>query len=417
MVPPTVEVDVVLETGEKGRTSIPSGASTGSYEAYELRDKDKKRYNGKGVSNAVAFINGEIHDALVGLEAQQQESIDTLLQELDGTDNKARLGANAILAVSLSVAKAAANFCALPLYRYIGGITAFTLPVPMMNIINGGRHADNLIDIQEFMIMPIGVSTFSDALRCGAEVFHSLKESLVKKGFSTNVGDEGGFAPNISSTQQALECIVTAIDSAGYKVGDDVVLAIDCASTEYFYEGSYRLKGENKTFSFEQHARYLEKLCERFPIASIEDGMAEDDWQGWKVLTEILGHKVQLVGDDIFVTNRQRLMKGIENICGNAILIKPNQIGTLSETLKVVDMAHRAGYKTVMSHRSGETEDTTIADLSVATGCGQIKAGSSCRSDRVAKYNQLLRIEEQLATTACYPQKSVLKCFEVFSRT
>ena len=400
---PTVEVDVILETGHFGRAMVPSGASTGGYEAHELRDGDLSRYCGKGVISAVDAINGEIFDVLVGLDATDQSMIDAILIELDGTDNKSRLGANAILGVSLAVAHAGANFTGLPLYRYVGGVQATTLPVPMMNIINGGEHADNPINIQEFMIMPVGAPTFSEALRCGAEIFHALKSNLKKAGLNTNVGDEGGFAPNIASAKEALQLIVDSIETAGYKTGEDVVLALDCASSEYYKDGKYELTGEGKSLTSLEHAEYLADLCKKFPIASIEDGMDEDDWDGWKALTQLIGDSVQLVGDDLFVTNALRLSDGISQGVANSVLIKVNQIGTLTETLKAVQMAQRSGYTAVMSHRSGETEDTTIADLAVATSCGQIKTGSLCRSDRIAKYNQLLRIEEELQDTAIYP--------------
>ena len=400
---PTVEVDVILETGHFGRAMVPSGASTGAHEAHELRDGDLSRYSGKGVIGAVDAINGEISDVLIGLDATDQSMIDSILIDLDGTDNKSRLGANAILGVSLAVAHAGANFSGLPLYRYVGGVQATTLPVPMMNIINGGEHADNPINIQEFMIMPVGAPTFSEALRYGAEIFHALKSNLKKAGLNTNVGDEGGFAPNIGSAKDALQLIVDSIETAGYKTGEDVVLALDCASSEYYKDGKYELTGEGKSLTSLEHAEYLADLCKKFPIASIEDGMDEDDWDGWKTLTELIGDSVQLVGDDLFVTNALRLSNGISQGVANSVLIKVNQIGTLTETLKAVQMAQRSGYTAVMSHRSGETEDTTIADLAVATSCGQIKTGSLCRSDRIAKYNQLLRIEEELHDTAIYP--------------
>ena len=406
---PTVEVDVVLETGATGRAAVPSGASTGAYEAYELRDNDKQRYNGKGVLNAVDAINVEIFDALSGLEATDQVAIDRTLIELDGTDNKSRLGANAILGVSLAVAHAAAMDSGLPLYRYVGGTQARTLPTPMMNIINGGEHADNPIDIQEFMIMPVSANSCSEAIRMGAEVFHALKKALHDAGHNTNVGDEGGFAPNLGSAEDALTFIMQSIESAGYKAGEDIVLALDCASSEYYKDGNYNLKGEGKVLSSQEHAQYLADLVSKFPIVSIEDGMDEDDWDGWKALTDLIGDKCQLVGDDLFVTNPKRLADGINQGVANSILIKVNQIGTLTETLEAVDMAHRAGYTAVMSHRSGETEDSTIADLAVATNCGQIKTGSLSRSDRIAKYNQLLRIEEELEDQAVFAGKSVLK--------
>ena len=400
---PTVEVDVVLETGHFGRAMVPSGASTGAHEAHELRDGDLSRYCGKGVIGAVDSINSEIFDVLVGLDATDQSMIDAILIELDGTDNKSRLGANAILGVSLAVAHAGANFTGLPLYRYVGGVQATTLPVPMMNIINGGEHADNPINIQEFMIMPVGAPTFSEALRCGTEIFHALKSNLKKAGLNTNVGDEGGFAPNIGSAKEALQLIVDSIETAGYKAGEDVVLALDCASSEYYKDGKYELTGEGKSLTSLQHAEYLDDLCKKFPIMSIEDGMDENDWEGWKTLTDLIGDSVQLVGDDLFVTNALRISDGISQGVANSVLIKVNQIGTLTETLKAVHMAQRSGYTAIMSHRSGETEDTTIADLAVATSCCQIKTGSLCRSDRIAKYNQLLRIEEELQDTAIYP--------------
>jgi enolase len=406
---PTVEVDVVLEDGSFGRAAVPSGASTGAHEASEKRDGDKARYLGKGVLQAVEAVNGEIYDAISGLDAEDQRRIDRLLIELDGTPNKARLGANAILGVSLAVAKAQATASNLPLYKYVGGVSANVLPVPMMNIINGGAHADNPIDIQEFMIMPTGADTFRDALRMGAEIFHSLKGALKKAGHNTNVGDEGGFAPNIGSAEAALEFIVKAGEGAGYKAGKDFQLALDVASTEFFKDGKYVLDGEGKTFDGAGMANYLADLVAKFPIVSIEDGMAEDDFDGWKALTDLLGAKVQLVGDDLFVTNPARLTDGIKRGLANSILVKVNQIGTLSETLDAVNIAHRARYTAVMSHRSGETEDSTIADLAVATNCGQIKTGSLARSDRLAKYNQLLRIEEQLEDQAVYAGLSVLR--------
>ena len=406
---PTVEVDVVLEDGSFGRAAVPSGASTGAHEASEKRDGDKARYLGKGVLQAVDSVNGEIYDAISGLDAEDQRRIDRLLIELDGTPNKARLGANAILGVSLAVAKAQATASNLPLYQYVGGVSANVLPVPMMNIINGGAHADNPIDIQEFMIMPTGAETFRDALRMGAEIFHSLKGALKKAGHNTNVGDEGGFAPNIGSAEAALEFIGQAGEGAGYKAGKDFQLALDVASTEFFKDGKYVLDGEGQTFDGAGMAAYLADLVAKFPIVSIEDGMAEDDFDGWKALTDLLGAKVQLVGDDLFVTNPARLTDGIKRGLANSILVKVNQIGTLSETLDAVNIAHRARYTAVMSHRSGETEDSTIADLAVATNCGQIKTGSLARSDRLAKYNQLLRIEEQLEDQAVYVGLSVLK--------
>ncbi|MGZ3274037.1 MAG: phosphopyruvate hydratase [Caulobacteraceae bacterium] len=406
---PTVEVDVVLEDGSFGRAAVPSGASTGAHEAVEKRDGDKSRYGGKGVSQAVDAVNGEIFDALSGVDAEDQRRIDRLLIELDGTENKSRLGANAILGVSLAVAKAAAESAALPLYKYVGGVNARILPVPMMNIINGGAHADNPIDIQEFMILPTGAKTFAEALRMGAEIFHSLKSGLKAAGHNTNVGDEGGFAPNLASAEAALEFIVKAGEGAGYKAGSDFLLGLDVASTEFFKGGKYVLEGEGKTFDQQGMVDYLAGLVSKFPIVSIEDGMAEDDFEGWKLLTQTLGGKIQLVGDDLFVTNPARLQQGIKDGLANSILVKVNQIGTLSETLDAVDMAHRAGYTAVMSHRSGETEDSTIADLAVATNCGQIKTGSLARSDRLAKYNQLLRIEEELEDQAIYPGRAALK--------
>jgi enolase len=405
---PTLEVDVLLSDGSTGRAAVPSGASTGAHEAVELRDGDKSRYGGKGVQKAVLNVNTEIADALYGFDAIDQVAIDTLMIELDGTPNKANLGANAILGVSLAVAKAMADSAALPLYRYVGGVNARTLPVPMMNIINGGAHADNPIDIQEFMIMPVGAESFAHALRMGAEVFHALKAALKADGHNTNVGDEGGFAPGLASSNAALEYIMSAIKNAGYKAGEDIFLALDVASSEFYENGKYELVGEGKSLNSEQFADYLADLAARFPIISIEDGMDEDDWDGWKALTDKTGSSCQLVGDDLFVTNPVRLEKGINLGIANSILVKVNQIGTLTETLKAVSMAHRAGYTAVMSHRSGETEDTTIADLAVATNCGQIKTGSLARSDRVAKYNQLLRIEEELGDQAVYAGRSVL---------
>ena len=405
---PTVEVDIRLESGAFGRAAVPSGASTGAHEAVELRDDDKQRYNGKGVLQAVEAVNGEIADALIGQEAMDQVGVDGTLIELDGTPNKARLGANAILGVSLAVAKAAALESGLPLYRYVGGTSASLLPVPMMNIINGGAHADNPIDIQEFMIMPVGAESLTDAVRMGAEIFHALKKLLKDAGHNTNIGDEGGFAPNLSSTDEAIGFIMRACEKAHYKPGEDVMLALDAASTEFYKDGFYHLAGERKMLNAEQLTRMYADLCSRFPIMSIEDGMSEDDFDGWSMLTEELGDKVQLVGDDLFVTNPVRLADGIERGLANAILIKVNQIGTLSETLEAVEMAHKAGYSAVMSHRSGETEDSTIADLAVATNCGQIKTGSLSRSDRLAKYNQLIRIEEQLGRTGRFAGESVL---------
>ncbi len=406
---PTVEVDVVLEDGSFGRAAVPSGASTGAHEAVELRDGDKSRYGGKGVEKAVDAVNGEIFDALSGMEAGDQRRIDTLLINLDGTPNKARLGANAILGVSLATAKAAAVSADLPLYKYVGGVSARVLPVPMMNIINGGMHADNPVDIQEFMILPTGADSFREGLRMGAEIYHALKAGLKKAGHNTNVGDEGGFAPNIGTADEMLDFIMRAADTAGYKAGDDFVLGLDVASTEFFKNGSYVLEGEGKTFDPAGMVGYLERLATNYPIVTIEDGCAEDDFEGWKLLTDALGKKVQLVGDDLFVTNPARLAMGLEKGLGNSILIKVNQIGTLSETLDAVDMAHRAGYTAVMSHRSGETEDNTIADLAVATNCGQIKTGGLARSDRTAKYNQLLRIEEELDDQAIYLGRSAIK--------
>ncbi|MDA9895317.1 phosphopyruvate hydratase [Amylibacter sp.] len=406
---PTVEVDVILEDGTLGRAAVPSGASTGAHEAVELRDGDKSRYFGKGVLQAVEFVNGEIADALVGADALEQVELDEAMIELDGTSNKSRLGANAILGVSLAIAKAAADFTSQPLYRYIGGTSARTLPVPMMNIINGGEHADNPIDIQEFMIMPVSAETISHAIQMGAEIFHTLKKELSNAGHNTGVGDEGGFAPNLNSTRDALNFIMSSIEKAGYKPGEDVYLALDCAASEYYSDGIYNYKGEGKKLSSKQNAEYLTDLVNNYPIISIEDGMDEDDWEGWKELTDLIGDKCQLVGDDLFVTNSERLKKGINDGCANSILVKVNQIGTLTETLEAVDVAHRAGYTSVMSHRSGETEDATIADLAVATNCGQIKTGSLARSDRLAKYNQLIRIEESLGATALYAGTSILK--------
>lgn len=406
---PTVEVDVLLEDGSSGRAAVPSGASTGAHEAVEKRDGDTARYMGKGVLQAVDAVNGEIADMLVGFDALDQQAIDTALLELDGTANKSRLGANAILGVSLAVAKAAADFSNLPLYRYVGGTAARILPVPMMNIINGGEHADNPIDIQEFMIMPVAASSIREAVRMGSEIFHTLKKELTKAGLSTGIGDEGGFAPNLSSTRDALDFILQAIEKAGYKAGEDVYLALDCAATEYYRDGKYHMKGEGVTLSSEENVAYLTALVNNYPIISIEDGMAEDDWAGWNALTEALGARIQLVGDDLFVTNPARLADGIRQKSANSMLVKVNQIGSLSETLKAVDMAHRAGFTNVMSHRSGETEDTTIADLAVATNCGQIKTGSLARSDRLAKYNQLIRIEEELGDVAEYAGQSILR--------
>jgi enolase len=406
---PTVEVDVLLDDGTMGRAAVPSGASTGAHEAVEKRDGDKSRYKGKGVLEAVAAVNGEIAEELVGMDATDQEAIDATMIELDGTPNKGRLGANAILGVSLAVAKAAAEASALPLYRYVGGSAARVLPVPMMNIINGGEHADNPIDIQEFMIMPVAAANIREAIRMGSEVFHTLKAELSAAGHNTGIGDEGGFAPNLASTREALDFILKSIEKAGYTPGEDIYLALDCASTEYYRDGNYDMKGEGKVLTSAENADYLAALCADYPIISIEDGMAEDDWAGWKLLTEKLGDTVQLVGDDLFVTNPVRLADGIAQGVANSMLVKVNQIGTLSETLKAVDMAHRARYTNVMSHRSGETEDATIADLAVATNCGQIKTGSLSRSDRLAKYNQLIRIEEMLGESAEYAGRSILK--------
>ncbi|MEE3317009.1 MAG: phosphopyruvate hydratase [Pseudomonadota bacterium] len=406
---PTVEVDVILEDGTMGRAAVPSGASTGAHEAVEKRDGDKGRYLGKGVLEAVAAVNGEIAEALIGMDVTEQVAIDGMMIELDGTSNKGRLGANAILGVSLACAKAAAEFTGQPLFRYVGGTSARVLPVPMMNIINGGEHADNPIDIQEFMIMPVSATNIRDAIRMGAEVFHTLKKELSSAGYNTGIGDEGGFAPALESTRVALDFVLKAIEKAGYKPGQDIYLALDCASTEYYVDGKYEMKGEGVSLTSEENADYLAKLCDDYPIISIEDGMAEDDWAGWKLLTEKLGDKVQLVGDDLFVTNPTRLADGIAQGVANSMLVKVNQIGSLTETLKAVDMAHRARYTNVMSHRSGETEDATIADLAVATNCGQIKTGSLSRSDRLAKYNQLIRIEELLGETAEYAGASILK--------
>ena len=406
---PTLEVDVTLENGSVGRAAVPSGASTGAHEAVELRDNDKARFKGKGVSKAVENVNKDLATALIGLNAKDQKSIDHKMIDLDGTENKSRLGANAILGISLAIAKAAATCSNQSLFRYIGGERARVLPVPMMNIINGGEHADNPIDIQEFMIMPIGAKNIKEAIRMGSEVFHTLKAELSSSGLSTSVGDEGGFAPNISSTRDALDFILKSIENAGYNAGEDIYLALDCASTEYFCEGKYHLSGENKVLGSKDNAAYLADLVADYPIISIEDGMAEDDWEGWEILTNELGDKIQLVGDDLFVTNPKRLKKGIETSCANSMLVKVNQIGTLTETLEAVDLAHRANYTNVMSHRSGETEDTTIADLAVATNCGQIKTGSLARSDRLAKYNQLIRIEEELGDLAKYAGRSILK--------
>jgi enolase len=404
---PTVEVDVLLEDGSFGRAAVPSGASTGAHEAVELRDGDTSRYLGKGVTKAVAAVNGDIADALIGLDAEDQRELDQAMIDLDGTPNKSRLGANAILGVSLAAAKAAADARGLPLYRYVGGVSARTLPVPMMNIINGGEHADNPIDVQEFMIMPVGAGSIAEAVRWGSEIFHTLKKGLSAKGLATAVGDEGGFAPNLASTRAALDFIAASVDQAGFKLGTDVVLALDCAATEFFKNGKYEISGEGLSLSPEQMAEYLAALVNDYPIKSIEDGMSEDDFTGWKALTDLVGDKCQLVGDDLFVTNPARLEQGIKDGLANSLLVKVNQIGTLSETLDAVDMAHRARYTAVMSHRSGETEDSTIADLAVATNCGQIKTGSLARSDRLAKYNQLIRIEEELGDMARYPGASI----------
>lgn len=406
---PTVEVDVLLDDGSFGRAAVPSGASTGAHEAVEKRDGDKSRWMGKGVEGAVDAVNGEIAEAVLGLDAEDQADLDRTMIELDGTANKGRLGANAILGVSLAAAKAAADARGLPLYRYVGGVNAHVLPVPMMNIINGGEHADNPIDFQEFMIVPVGAENIVEAVRCGSEIFHTLKKKLHEKGLATGVGDEGGFAPNIASTTEALDFIMASIEAAGYTPGDDVMLALDCAATEYFKDGAYKMVGEGKTLSSIQNAEFLAKLAADYPIFSIEDGMAEDDFEGWKALTDLIGGKVQLVGDDLFVTNPQRLAMGIEKGLANSLLVKVNQIGTLTETLEAVSLAQRSSYTAVMSHRSGETEDATIADLAVATNCGQIKTGSLARSDRLAKYNQLIRIEEELGDAAVYAGRSVLR--------
>ncbi|MHA3839765.1 phosphopyruvate hydratase [Sphingomonas aestuarii] len=406
---PTVEVDVLLDDGSFGRAAVPSGASTGAYEAVERRDGDKGRWMGKGVDDAVEAVNSDIAEAILGLDAEEQAEIDAAMIELDGTDNKSRLGANAILGVSLAVAKAAAEARGLPLYRYIGGVQAQVLPVPMMNIINGGEHADNPIDFQEFMIVPVGAENIVEAVRCGSEIFHTLKKGLSEKGLSTSVGDEGGFAPALASTTDALDFIMSAIEKAGYTPGDDVMLALDCAATEYLKNGKYEMVGEGKSLSPLENAEFLADLTRRYPIFSIEDGMGEDDFEGWKALTDAIGDKVQLVGDDLFVTNPKRLAMGIEKGLANSLLVKVNQIGTLTETLEAVTLAQRSGYTAVMSHRSGETEDATIADLAVATNCGQIKTGSLARSDRLAKYNQLIRIEEELGSTARYAGRSVLR--------
>ena len=406
---PTVEAEVVLQSGAFGRAAVPSGASTGAHEAVELRDGDKKRFGGKGVLKAVENVNDKIYDALAGMDAEDQIEIDNAMIELDGTDNKGKLGANAILAVSMAVAKAQAEEAELPLYRYLGGTMARTLPVPMMNILNGGKHADNPIDIQEFMIMPVSATSIREAIRMGAEIFQTLKKNLKAAGHNTNVGDEGGFAPNLKTAEEALQFIVDSIADAGYKPGEDVVLALDAASTEFYKDGKYEMEGEGKSYTNTQMVDYYKDLCARFPIFSIEDGMAEDDWEGWKMLTNALGDKIQLVGDDLFVTNPKRLAQGIEKGVANSILVKVNQIGTLTETMKAVDLAHRNKYSAVLSHRSGETEDATIADIAVATNCGQIKTGSMSRTDRMAKYNQLIRIEEELGDMAIYAGKSILK--------
>ncbi len=406
---PTVEVDVFLEDGTMGRAAVPSGASTGAYEAVEMRDGDAARYKGKGVLKACEAVNGEIADAITGFDATEQEAIDAAMIELDGTDNKGRLGANAILGVSLAVAHAAADASTLPLFRYVGGTSARVLPVPMMNIINGGEHADNPIDIQEFMIMPVSATSIADAVRMGSEVFHTLKGELSAAGLSTGLGDEGGFAPELPSTREALDFILKSIEKAGYAPGEDIMLALDCAATEYYRDGKYVLSGEGKSLTSEENVAYLADLVRDYPILSIEDGMSEDDWEGWAALTQALGDKVQIVGDDLFVTNPARLAEGIEKKAANSLLVKVNQIGTLSETLEAVSLAHRNRMTCVMSHRSGETEDATIADLAVATNCGQIKTGSLARSDRLAKYNQLIRIEEMLGETAVYAGRSILR--------
>ncbi|WP_137898940.1 phosphopyruvate hydratase [Sphingomonas sp. 2SG] len=406
---PTVEVDVLLEDGSFGRAAVPSGASTGAHEAVEKRDGDKSRWGGKGVDEAIDAVNGELVEALLGLDAEDQADLDAAMIELDGTENKGRLGANAILGISLAAAKAAAEARGMPLYKYVGGVSAHVLPVPMMNIINGGEHADNPIDFQEFMIVPVGAANIVEAVRCGSEIFHTLKKALHDKGLATGVGDEGGFAPNIASTEEALGFIMQSIEKAGYTPGDDVMLALDCAATEFYKDGRYDISGEGKVLESGAMAEYLADLTRRYPIFSIEDGMSEDDWEGWKALTDLIGDKVQLVGDDLFVTNPKRLKRGIEGGYANSLLVKVNQIGTLTETLEAVTMAQRARYTAVMSHRSGETEDATIADLAVATNCGQIKTGSLARSDRLAKYNQLIRIEEELGDSARYAGRDVLK--------
>lgn len=407
---PTVEVDVLLEDGSFGRAAVPSGASTGAYEAVEKRDGDMSKYMGKGVLQAIEAVNGPIYEALLELDAEDQENVDAVMIDLDGTDNKSNLGANAILGVSLAVAKAAADARGLPLYRYVGGVNAHVLPVPMMNIINGGEHADNPIDFQEFMVMPVGAGSISEAVRWGSEIFHTLKKGLHEKGLATSVGDEGGFAPNLASTRDALDFIMTSIEKAGFKAGNDVVLALDCAATEFFRNSKYEISGEGLSLSPHEMADYLAALCKDYPIRSIEDGMSEDDFEGWKAITDKIGHEVQLVGDDLFVTNPERLAMGIGKGLANSLLVKVNQIGTLTETLAAVSMAHRASYTAVMSHRSGETEDATIADLAVATNCGQIKTGSLARSDRLAKYNQLIRIEEELGASAQYAGQGIFRC-------
>ncbi len=409
---PTVEVDVVLDDGSFGRAAVPSGASTGAHEAVELRDGDATRFGGKGVQKAVNAVNVDLYDEIIGMDATEQIEIDRTMIELDGTENKGRFGANAILGISLAVSKAAAESAGLPLYRYIGGTLAHTLPVPMMNILNGGKHADNPIDIQEFMIMPVGATSCSEAIRMGAEVFQALKSNLKKAGMNTNVGDEGGFAPAIGSAKEALDFIVKSIETAGYKPGDDVVIALDAASSEFYKDGKYHLEGEGKVLTNAELVKYYEDLVNTYPIMSIEDGMAEDDWEGWDMLTKTLGGRIQLVGDDLFVTNTKRLSMGIDRKVANSILVKVNQIGSLTETLEAVDMAHRAGYTAVLSHRSGETEDATIADIAVATNCGQIKTGSLSRSDRLAKYNQLIRIEEELGDTAKFAGRSIFARFK-----
>jgi enolase len=406
---PTVEVDVMLEDGAFGRAAVPSGASTGAYEAVEIRDGDKGVYLGKGVLKAVEAVNGEIAGEIIGLDAEDQAEIDAAMIALDGTENKSRLGANAILGVSLAVAKAAADARGLPLYRYVGGVSAHVLPVPMMNIINGGEHADNPIDFQEFMVMPVGADSIAHAVQIGSEIFHTLKKGLHDKGLATSVGDEGGFAPNLASTTDALDFIMASVEKAGYRPGEDVVLALDCASTEFFRNGKYEMTGEGKSLTPAEMADYLAALVDRYPIRSIEDGMSEDDFEGWRILTDKIGSRCQLVGDDLFVTNPARLSMGIEKGLANSLLVKVNQIGTLTETLEAVDMAHRARYTAVMSHRSGETEDATIADLAVATNCGQIKTGSLARSDRLAKYNQLIRIEEELGSVARYAGRAIFR--------